>query len=117
MPLLLVFVFQVATLGAWDYSEWTWDSGSRRVFEKLGEDVFLMDSRLPVAEVNESLRVSLPTTEFHTMGGLLLSRLRHIPREGEYVVEEGYRFTVVEANERAVLKLRVEPEYAVDNQS
>ena len=85
----------------------------KRVFEKLAEDVFLMDSWLPVAEVNETLRVSLPTTEFHTVGGLVLARLRHIPREGEFVVEEGYRFTVVEASERAAVKLRVEPEYAV----
>ena len=85
----------------------------KRVFEKLAEDVYLMDSRLPVAEVSETLRVSLPTTEFHTVGGLVLARLRHIPREGEFVVEEGYRFTVVEASERAAVKLRVEPEYAV----
>ena len=31
---------------------------------------------------------------------------------GEFVVEEGYRFTVVEANERTISKLRVEPEFA-----
>jgi len=85
----------------------------KRVFEKLAEDVFLMDSRLPVAEVNETLRVNLPTTEFHTVGGLVLARLRHIPQEGEFVVEEGYRFTVVEASDRAAVKLRVEPEYTV----
>ena len=85
----------------------------KRVFEKLAEDVFLMDSRLPISEVNETLRIGLPTTEFHTVGGLVLARLRHIPEEGEFVVEEGYRFMVVEASERATIKLRVETEYAV----
>ena len=29
---------------------------------------------------------------------------------GEYIVENGYRFTVVEASERTIIKLRVEPE-------
>lgn len=82
----------------------------KRVFEKLAEDVYLMDSRLPISEVNETLRIGLPTTEFHTVGGLVLARLRHIPREGEFVIEEGHRFTVVEASERASVKLRVEPE-------
>ncbi|MEJ2122629.1 MAG: hemolysin family protein [Alphaproteobacteria bacterium] len=87
----------------------------RRVYEKIAEDVYLMDSRLPISEVNETLRISLPATEFHTVGGLVLVRLRRIPKEGEFVVEQGYRFTVLEANERAAVKLRVEPEYTVSD--
>ena len=40
-----------------------------------------------------------------------MTRLRHIPQEGESILESGYRFTVVEATERAVVRLRVEPMY------
>jgi len=82
----------------------------KRVYEQLAEEVYLMDSRLPISEANEILRTLLPTTEFHTVGGLVLARLRHIPKEGEFIVEDGYRFTVVEASERTIIKLRVEPE-------
>jgi CBS domain containing-hemolysin-like protein len=82
----------------------------KRVYERLAEEVYLMDSRLPISEANEILRTLLPTTEFHTVGGLVLARLRHIPKEGEFIVEDGYRFTVVEASERSIVKLRVEPE-------
>ena len=82
----------------------------KRVFEQLSDEVYLMDSRVPISEANETLRTLLPTTEFHTVGGLVLARLRHIPKEGEFIVEDGYRFTVVEASERSILKLRVEPE-------
>ncbi len=82
----------------------------KRVYERLAEDVFLMDSRLPISEANEILRTVLPTTEFHTVGGLVLARLRHIPKEGEFIVEDGYRFTVVEASDRSIVRLRVEPE-------
>ncbi len=85
----------------------------KRVYERLAEEVYLMDSRLPISEANEILRTALPTTEFHTVGGLVLARLRHIPKEGEFIVEDGYRFTVVEASERSIIKLRVEPESAV----
>ena len=80
------------------------------MLEKLTEDTYLMDSRLSVSEVNDVLAVDLPTTEFHTVGGLVLARLRHIPKQGEFIVEAGYRFTVVEASERAIAKLQVEPE-------
>ncbi len=87
----------------------------KRVYERLAEEVYLMDSRLPISEANEILRTSLPTTEFHTVGGLVLARLRHIPKEGEFIVEDGYRFTVVEASERSIVKLRVEPELIADS--
>ena len=70
-----------------------------------------MDALLSISEANDVLSISLPTNEFHTVGGLLLTRLRHIPKVGEYVVESGYRFTVAEATERSITKLRVEPEY------
>ncbi len=82
----------------------------KRVYEKLADETYLMDSRLSISEANEVLAIYLPATEFHTVGGLILARLRHIPAPGEYVVEAGYRFTVVEATERAIIKVRVEPE-------
>ncbi len=82
----------------------------RRIFEMLDEEIYLMDARLPISEANDVLGLQLPTNEYHTLSGLMLARLRHIPREGECIVEAGYRFTVLEASDRAVLKLRVEPE-------
>lgn len=85
----------------------------KRIFEMLTDDVYLMDSRLSISAANEVLGVGLPSTEFHTIGGLVLARLRHIPEEGEYIVESGYRFTVAEATQRAIVKLRVEPESTV----
>ena len=85
----------------------------KRVYEKLAEHEYLMDARLSISEANEVLSINLPTTEFHTVGGLFLARLRHIPKVGEYIVEAGYRFTVVEASARAIAKLRVEPEHQV----
>ncbi len=82
----------------------------RHEFTHLGDDVYLMDSRVSISEANEVLGIHLPATEFHTLGGLVMARLRRIPREGEYIVEMGYRLTVVEATERTPVKLRVEPD-------
>jgi CBS domain containing-hemolysin-like protein len=41
---------------------------------------------------------------------MVMARLRHIPTEGEHLVESGYRFTVIEATLRGAVKLRVERE-------
>jgi len=81
----------------------------KRIFEMLDEETYLMDARLPISEVNEVLGVSLPAVESHTIGGLMMARLRHIPAEGESIEEAGFTFTVTEATDRAVVKLRVEP--------
>ena len=82
----------------------------RRGFEVLDatKEIYLMDSRLPVSEVNEVLGISLPTSEFHTLGGLLLAKLKRIPEENEFLLESGYKFTVAEVSERAIVKVRVE---------
>ena len=81
----------------------------KRIFEMLDEETYLMDARLPISEVNVVLGASLPAVESHTIGGLMMARLRHIPAEGESIEEAGFKFTVTEATERAVVKLRVEP--------
>jgi CBS domain containing-hemolysin-like protein len=81
----------------------------KRIFEMLDEETYLMDARLPISEVNEVLGASLPIGESHTIGGLMMARLRHIPVEGASITESGFRFTVAEASDRAVQKLQVEP--------
>jgi CBS domain containing-hemolysin-like protein len=92
--------------GGYDFDEYR--PKRKRQFERRGETEYLIDSRVPISEVNELLDLDLPATEFHTLGGFVESRLRHIPAVGEGVVESGWRFTVQEATERAVVKLLVE---------
>jgi putative hemolysin len=82
----------------------------QRTVTPLGDGKYMVDSRLSISEANETLGTRIPTAEFHTVGGLILGRLRHIPKEGEFIVEAGFRFTVVEATERAIVKLQVEPD-------
>lgn len=80
----------------------------KRIYETLGDDIYRMDSRMPISEANEVLGISLPANESHTLGGLVMARLKRIPREGEAIVEGGYRITVEQATERSIIKLRVE---------
>jgi len=81
----------------------------KHVFEKLQEGVYMLDSRLSVSEVNDILEINLNTKNSHTIGGLVMAQLGHIPQQGEEVVEQGYKFVIEETTERAVVKLRVEP--------
>ena len=81
----------------------------QRVYvEYESEDSHLMSGRTPISEVNDILYVQFPVEEAHTIGGLVTSRLRQIPREGDSIVEQGHRISVLEADERSVIKVRVE---------
>ena len=79
-----------------------------RHYDMIAEGVYLMDARLPISEVNDVLGLNLPATEFHTLGGMVIARLRRLPKEGESFIEQGRRFTVTAATERAVTSVRVE---------
>jgi len=92
--------------GGYDFDEYR--PSRRRLFSRLGDDLYEIDSRVSIAEVNELLDIDLPASESHTIGGFVEARLRHIPAVGEHVVASGWRFTVDQASDRAIVKLRVE---------
>ena len=81
----------------------------KKVFETLDDNAYLVDSRLSVSEVNDLLEINLNTKVSYTIGGLVMAQLGHIPEQGESMVEQGYRFSVEERTDRAIVKLRIEP--------
>lgn len=80
----------------------------RTYIEHESESIHLMSGRTPISEVNDILYAQFPVEEAHTIGGLVVNRLRHIPSEGDSIKEQGYLLTVLEADARSVLKVRVE---------
>jgi len=46
--------------------------------------------------------------DYHTLAGLLLARLKRIPRGGEWIDENGYKLTIVDMEGRRIVKIKVE---------
>lgn len=83
------------------------DEASPKI-RKEAEGVWRVAARTPVGEVNRQLRLDLPEgEEYESMAGLVLEKLRHIPREGESVRFGGVLIKVVKANERAVEEVQI----------
>ena len=76
--------------------------------EHEDENTHLMSGRMPISEVNDILYAHFPTEEAHTIGGLIVNRLRYIPSEGDTIEEQDYKLTVLEADARSVIKVQVE---------
>ena len=80
----------------------------KRALETLADKSYLVDSRLSVSEVNDLLEINLNTKVSYTIGGLVMNQLGHIPDYGECVIDQGYKFSVQERTDKAILKLKIE---------
>ncbi|OSM02001.1 hemolysin family protein [Magnetofaba australis] len=80
----------------------------RSLLEKVEEEHYIANGRAPISLINEQLHLNLPVGEAHTLAGLLMSRLRAIPREGDSIVAEDFRFTVISASDRHANQVRIQ---------
>jgi CBS domain containing-hemolysin-like protein len=70
----------------------------------------LMDGVVNLRDLETQTQWSLPRDGgVETLAGFFLMRLGHIPKEGESIIYEGRRLTVVEMDNRRIAKIRVEP--------
>jgi len=72
---------------------------------------WLMDARAELEEIADLLSEDMDWGELgedvDTIGGLIVSKLDHIPKRGEMVAISGYAFHVVEADHRRIRRVRV----------
>ena len=70
----------------------------------------LMDGGVNLRDLETQMQWDLPRDGgVETLAGFVLMRLGHIPKEGESIVYESRRLTVVEMEARRIAKIRVEP--------
>nr|CRH08160.1 Conserved inner membrane protein of unknown function [Candidatus Magnetococcus massalia] len=79
----------------------------RIMLQVLGEDDYVADGRTPISQINDTLHIELPVGEAHTIAGLLMHRLKAIPKAEDTVEANDFCFTVLEASARAVTKVRI----------
>lgn len=77
--------------------------------ERLPDGTYWVTARASIDELNAELGWTLPKGEFETVGGLVLSTLHRIPRTGEEFTVPGYTITVLEADARHVIAVKVTP--------
>jgi putative hemolysin len=71
---------------------------------------WLLAGSMPVDEMAEVLGVTLPEARsYHTVGGLVISALQHLPSTGEHVDALGWRFEVIDLDERRIDKVLAAP--------
>ncbi len=75
----------------------------------LADSTLDLDARMKVREVNERFDCNLPEGErYESLGGLLTAMLGSIPAADQSLEVAGVRLTVLEANQRRVIRVRLE---------
>jgi len=77
--------------------------------ERLPDGSYWVSARTHIDELNETLDWTLPKKDYETIAGLVLSALHRIPRTGEEFQIPGYAITVLEADSRRVVAVKIGP--------
>ena len=69
-----------------------------REFQTIDENTVQVDGGMSVSEANEELDLNIPEGRYETIAGYALSRLGHLPQEGEIVLGDGFTMVVAEVH-------------------
>jgi len=74
---------------------------------KVKEGEYLCDGDVEIDDVNHLLSIELLQESFTTLNGLVLKELGRIPRKGDIVEKQGYRFIVVKGSKKRAELIRI----------
>lgn len=84
-----------------------YDVDDEMLIKKHSETQFIVKALTPIEDFNQYFGCHLNEEEFDTVGGLVTQALGHLPKRGEMVVIENFRFRVLHADNRRIRLLRV----------
>lgn len=74
----------------------------------LPDGSLIFDAGLKIRDLESQYNIVVPEDPaYETIGGFVLSRLGFLPRGGESIESNGYRFTVVNVDRRRISRIRV----------
>ena len=86
--------------------EYDWEE---RPVERMRDGSLVVEGTLAAADLRDRYEVPLPESgEFATVAGFMLEKLGSVPKGGEVVAIEGWRFTVVDVERNRISKVKIE---------
>ena len=86
-----------------------YDQEEEEEYHKLKDNLWDVDGRVRVSELNEELEINLPESEnYESLGGLVTGELGYIPKVGEELTVNDYRLEVTQATDRRVVRVTIE---------
>lgn len=74
---------------------------------KHADDSYIVKAQTPIDEFNEAFGTNFSDEEFDTIGGIVLKGFGRLPKRGESVKLSGFRFRVLQSDNRRIYLLEV----------
>jgi len=83
------------------------DTDEGRDIRRLSDTDFFVKAQTPIEDFNGFFNTYLSDDEYDTIGGLVLNAFGHLPSRNDVIQFNGYEFTVINADQRRLISLRV----------
>ncbi|MCB0270191.1 MAG: HlyC/CorC family transporter, partial [Calditrichaeota bacterium] len=67
----------------------------------------MINARIEIDDLNESLNTKIPDGDYETLAGYLLVKIGHIPKINEQIEIDDYRFIVISASRRRIQHVKM----------
>ncbi len=76
---------------------------------KDSDDQFIVDATTPIEDINEYFGTAIDDgDDFDTVAGMIIQTLEYLPKKGDSIVVDGFKFIVKEADRRKIITVLVE---------
>jgi putative hemolysin len=82
-------------------------TGKEQDFIVTGDSTFQLDGGFRIEEANEELGLNLPSGEYETVAGFILSHLGRVPKQGEQFKYQNLKFVITEMRGMKIEKVIV----------
>jgi len=85
------------------------DLDHENMYMNLGHDMYLINARAEIDELNDMFKLDIKEGDYTTLGGFILNELGHIPKPGEHVDTENCKclIEVTRATRRRVIEAKI----------
>jgi len=78
------------------------------LFKKISDNVYSVDPKIDLHDLNDSLEINLPTEgKYDSLGGFILSLTGYVPEIGEVVKFENYEFMMEEVDRNRITRVKI----------
>jgi putative hemolysin len=88
-------------------------TGKEKDFIVTGDSTFQLDGGFRIEEANEELGLNLPSGDYETVAGFILSHLGQIPKQGEQFKYQNLKFVITEMRGMKIAKVIVTREKGI----
>jgi len=78
-----------------------------QMYWRISNLSYVIDARMRIDDINETLKLNFPEGDYETLGGLILHHMEKIPKAGEELIVKNLRCIVARANDTKIERVKV----------